>query len=225
MPAVKRVPSRASLLTEPPRAGLDVAALAAAIWAALADNWGSGRWPLARAAGTTRVRQVDSHPADAAFQRAGVEVHVWTINDRPTMEWLVDIGVDPDRIAAWGESAGGHLAELLGLVTDPGLEGDVGITGPSSRVTAARRTRYPRRDAVVVHVEAGGAAAAGRQRRGDIAGIGFARGQRGELFQRLELLGHGRLADPQGFRRAGYRSEARDLGEGAQWTERIGAGH
>jgi acetyl esterase/lipase len=47
-----------------------------------------------------------------------------------------ELGVDAGRIAAWGESAGGHLAELLGLVTDPALEGDVGLTGPSSAVAA-----------------------------------------------------------------------------------------
>lgn len=48
-----------------------------------------------------------------------------------------DVRLDPERIAAWGESAGGHLAELLGLTDDdPSLDGSVGVTGPSSRVAA-----------------------------------------------------------------------------------------
>jgi acetyl esterase/lipase len=48
-----------------------------------------------------------------------------------------ELGIDAERVAAWGESAGGHLAELLGLTgDDAALEGDVGIVGPSSRVSA-----------------------------------------------------------------------------------------
>ncbi|MGW0336342.1 alpha/beta hydrolase fold domain-containing protein [Streptomyces sp. NPDC003011] len=48
-----------------------------------------------------------------------------------------ELGLDADRIIAFGESAGGHLAALLGLTPDHAeLEGTVGITGPSSRVSA-----------------------------------------------------------------------------------------
>ena len=46
-----------------------------------------------------------------------------------------EIGIDSSRIAAWGESSGGHLAALLGL-TGPDLDGEIGITGPSSAVVA-----------------------------------------------------------------------------------------
>lgn len=58
---------------------------------------------------------------------------------KAAVRWLraraTEIGLDPDRIAAWGESAGGQLAELLGLTADEtGAEGAVGLTGPSSGV-------------------------------------------------------------------------------------------
>lgn len=45
--------------------------------------------------------------------------------------------VDPNRIGAAGGSAGGHLASLLGTTADiPAYEGNEGLTGTSSRVTA-----------------------------------------------------------------------------------------
>nr|WP_255714115.1 alpha/beta hydrolase [Pelagibacterium xiamenense] len=44
--------------------------------------------------------------------------------------------IDPERIGALGESAGGHLAVMLGLETPSEFEGEVGITGPSSAVKA-----------------------------------------------------------------------------------------
>jgi acetyl esterase/lipase len=58
---------------------------------------------------------------------------------KAAVRWLraraEEIGIDPARIAVWGESAGGHLAELVALTGDGGpLEGDVGVTGPSSAV-------------------------------------------------------------------------------------------
>ncbi|PPF38020.1 alpha/beta hydrolase [Rathayibacter sp. AY1A3] len=47
------------------------------------------------------------------------------------------LGIDSTRIAAWGESAGGQLAALLGLVqNDSALEGVTGVTDVSSAVAA-----------------------------------------------------------------------------------------
>ncbi len=45
-------------------------------------------------------------------------------------------GVDPNHIGAWGESAGGHLSAMLGVVGNGTLEGDGGYAGVSSRVQA-----------------------------------------------------------------------------------------
>lgn len=46
-----------------------------------------------------------------------------------------EYSVDPERIGAWGNSAGGHLALLLGMLPkDAGLEGDGPYAEQSSRV-------------------------------------------------------------------------------------------
>jgi acetyl esterase/lipase len=107
-----------------------------------------------------------AYPGTTAFEavaRAGIAVAsvdhrlsgeaLWPaqLHDvKAAVRWLRaragELGVDPGRVHAWGESAGGHLAALLGLTAgDPELEGDVGVTGPSSAV-AAVAAWYPPTD-------------------------------------------------------------------------------
>jgi acetyl esterase/lipase len=79
--------------------------------------------------------------ASVDYRLSGEAVWPAQLHDaKAAVRWLrsraAELGVDADRVASWGESAGGHLAELLGLVADPALEGDIGVTGPSSAVSA-----------------------------------------------------------------------------------------
>jgi acetyl esterase/lipase len=78
--------------------------------------------------------------ASADYRLSGEAVWPAQLHDvKAAVRWLRaragELGIDGTRIAAWGESAGGHLAELLGLTAgDAALEGGVGVTGPSSQV-------------------------------------------------------------------------------------------
>jgi acetyl esterase/lipase len=88
-----------------------------------------------------RMAQAGIAVASVDYRLSGEAVWPAQLHDaKAAVRWLRsragELGVDVDRIAAWGESAGGHLAELLGLVGDPALEGEVGVTGPSSAVSA-----------------------------------------------------------------------------------------
>ncbi|KGH48727.1 alpha/beta hydrolase [Modestobacter caceresii] len=100
--------------------------------------------PMYRDAAPTPFEQVAAAGIAVAsldYRLSGEAVWPAQLHDaKAAVRWLrsraAELGVDADRIASWGESAGGHLAELLGLVTDPALEGEVGVTGPSSAVSA-----------------------------------------------------------------------------------------
>jgi acetyl esterase/lipase len=89
-----------------------------------------------------RVAQAGIAVASVDYRLSGEATWPAQLHDaKAAVRWLRaragDLGIDPQRIAAWGESAGGHLAALLGLTSeDAALEGDVGITGTSSDVSA-----------------------------------------------------------------------------------------
>ncbi|MCZ2848820.1 alpha/beta hydrolase [Modestobacter sp. VKM Ac-2978] len=100
--------------------------------------------PMYRDADPTPFEQVAAAGIAVAsldYRLSGEAVWPAQLHDaKAAVRWLRsragELGVDADRIAAWGESAGGHLAELLGLTTDAALEGEVGVTGPPSAVSA-----------------------------------------------------------------------------------------
>jgi acetyl esterase/lipase len=72
------------------------------------------------------------HALEAAFP---AQLH----DAKAAVRWLrhfaADLGLDTTRMGVWGESAGGHLAALVGLTAHRAdLEGGLGVTGPSSAV-------------------------------------------------------------------------------------------
>jgi acetyl esterase/lipase len=89
-----------------------------------------------------RVARAGIAVASVDYRLSGEATWPAQLHDaKAAVRWLRaragELGIDPDRIAAWGESSGGHLAELLGLTGgDADLEGDVGVTGVSSAVAA-----------------------------------------------------------------------------------------
>jgi acetyl esterase/lipase len=108
----------------------------------------------------TRLALAGIAVASADYRLSGEATWPAQLHDaKAAVRWLrsraAELGVDGDRIAAWGESAGGHLAALLGLTAgDDGLEGDVGVTGPSSAV-AAVVAWYPPTDVAAVATDTG----------------------------------------------------------------------
>jgi len=73
--------------------------------------------------------------AEAIFPACVHDVHA-------AVRWLraygPDLGLDPNRIAAWGDSAGGYLAAMLALdIDDESVTGVLGVPDVSAHVTAA----------------------------------------------------------------------------------------
>ncbi|MGY1707373.1 alpha/beta hydrolase fold domain-containing protein [Geodermatophilus sp. SYSU D00697] len=93
--------------------------------------------------------QFAPHFTDAGYVVAGVSTRSSLqarfpaqVHDvKAAVRWLrahaEQYGIDPDRIAVLGDSSGGWTATMAGVTGYvPELEGDVGVTGPSSAVQA-----------------------------------------------------------------------------------------
>ena len=79
--------------------------------------------------------------ASIAYRLSKVAKFPAAVHDvKCAIRWLrahaADYQIDPQRMAAIGGSAGGHLALMLGLADDPELEGNGGHVDQSSRVQA-----------------------------------------------------------------------------------------
>ncbi len=124
-------------LYRPP--GTEGVALPLVIWVH-GGGWYAGSKDKTRAAGLVpegfAVASVEYRLSREALWPAQIE------DVRAAVRWLRanagDLGVDPERFAAWGSSAGGHLVAMLGTAGDqPSLDGTGrGEPGVSSAVQA-----------------------------------------------------------------------------------------
>ena len=74
------------------------------------------------------------HAGEASFP---AQLHDAKAAIRYLRAYAPELGIDPARIGVWGESAGGQLAALVGLVhDDAALEGGEGVVEGSSTVDA-----------------------------------------------------------------------------------------
>jgi acetyl esterase/lipase len=97
---------------------------------------------------------VDAPQVDYRLARPGSPSWPDALEDvREAVRWTRrnarDLGIDPDRIVAFGQSAGAHLAALLGTLPDPGandgvsarVAGVINFYGPSD-LEALIQTRH-----------------------------------------------------------------------------------
>ncbi|KJY19559.1 MULTISPECIES: alpha/beta hydrolase [Streptomyces] len=101
------------------------------------------------AAGLALVSIDYRHSLEAPFP---AQLHDVKAAIRYVRAFAGDLGVDPDRIGVWGESAGGHLAALAGLVGPAGAgaaDGTAGAAGAEAAGTDAVVADAAGTDAVV----------------------------------------------------------------------------
>jgi len=99
------------------------------------DYWPAGRLFQSLIDAGIAVASIDyRHSREAAFP---AQLHDGKAAIRYLRRFAGELGIDPESMGVWGESAGGHLAALLALVDDPELEGGEGVTGLRSDVDAA----------------------------------------------------------------------------------------
>jgi acetyl esterase/lipase len=75
------------------------------------------------------------------YRLSGEATYPAALDDcRCAVRWLrahsAEYGIDPERIGAWGNSAGGHLSLMLGLAAEPALSEGAPFREHSSRVQA-----------------------------------------------------------------------------------------